>query len=101
MKASISNIKLEQLLNSRRDIVVVDVRSKEEYEHQHIPCAINVPIEIIEAGHFMPESTKLIVTVCGKGGGRSERAANYLGKYYPNESYFLEDGTLGWFQNNS
>ena len=38
----------------------------------------------------------LIVTVCGKGGGRSEGAARRLAESGTAEVGFLEGGTLGW-----
>lgn len=98
MKVSINKANLIQLLENNRKVMVIDVRSNDEYQKQHLPDAINIPIEIIEAGHFVPESDKQIITVCGKGGGRSMLAANYLRENFPNETLFLEGGTLGWFE---
>jgi rhodanese-related sulfurtransferase len=77
------------------------VRSKIDYNEKHISFAGNLPIEIIEAGSFIPEPGKIIITVCGKGGGRSEKAANYLRENNNNEVYFLDGGTLGWLKNES
>lgn len=88
MKTTISRAELNQLLTNK-NIMVIDVRSKEEYDEKHIPFAGNLPIEIIETGRFIPEPLKIIVTVCGKGGGRSERAAKYLREHNKNEVYFL------------
>lgn len=96
MKTSITRAELKQLLEDKVNIMVIDVRNKDEYNDKHIPFAGNLPIEIIEAGNFIPEPDKIIITACGKGGGRSERAANYLREHSKNEVYFLEGGTFEW-----
>lgn len=99
METSITLSELEQLIKSNVDVMVIDVRSREEYHEKHIPIAGNLPVEFIESGNFIPEPEKIIITVCGKGGGRSERAANYLRDHSKNEVFFLEGGTFGWFEN--
>lgn len=97
MKENITRVELKQLLNNGIKPMLLDVRSQEEYSENHLPPAIHVPIETIESGHFVPEPGKILVTICGKGGGRSERAANYLRINFSNEVYFLEGGTQAWF----
>ncbi len=97
MKTTITPAGLKQLLNKGIKPMLLDVRSQEEYSENHLPLAIHVPLETIETGHFVPEPGKIMVTICGKGGGRSERAANYLRKNFSNEVYFLEGGTQAWF----
>lgn len=101
MKTTITRAELKQLLNNKNNIMVIDVRNKEEYNEKHIPFAGNLPIEIIEAGNFIPEPGKIIITACGKGGGRSERAAKYLRESSNNEVYFLDGGTFGWVENEN
>lgn len=101
MKTTITRAELRQLLNNKNNIMVIDVRGKEEYTEKHIPFAGNLPIEIIEAGNFIPEPGKILITACGKGGGRSERAAKYLRENSNNEVYFLDGGTFGWIENEN
>jgi rhodanese-related sulfurtransferase len=98
MKVAITLAELKQLLDKKENILLIDVRNKEEYFEAHIPFAGNLPVEIIESGAFIPEPDKIIITACGKGGGRSERAANYLRENTNNKVYFLEGGTFGWFE---
>ncbi len=99
MKVSMDKETLQQHLQNSTDIVLIDVRSKDEFAERHIPNAIHIPIEMIEAGHFIPDSQKRIITVCARGGGRSERAAAFLRSHFPNDTFFLEGGTTGWFEN--
>lgn len=96
MKTAITPAELKQLLSENKNMIVIDVRIKAEYALHHLPFAGNLPIDSIESGNFIPEPGKLIITVCGKGGGRSERAADYLRNSSNNEVYFLEGGTFGW-----
>jgi len=97
MKTQVTLAELKRWLTSKNNLMLLDVRSKEEYLEKHIPHAEHVPLERIESGDYKPASGKVIVTVCGKGGGRSERAANYLRNIRRYEAYFLEGGTTGWF----
>lgn len=94
---SISKSELKKWILNEQKVVILDVRSHEEYETQHIPNAINVTIEQLENGNVTIENDLLVVTVCGKGGGRSESAAKSIQSYYSNIVYFLEGGTFGWF----
>ncbi len=95
-KNSINLAELNQLLKSIDGVIVTDVRSEEEYKENHIPFAINLSIEKIKLKEISLDLKKTIVTVCGNGGGRSDRAAHFIRENYNVESYFLEEGTFGW-----
>lgn len=97
-KKSINLQELNQLLKGSNAVTVIDVRSEEEYKEKHIPFAINVPIGNLEAKNTSFELRKPVVTVCGSGGGRSDRAANFIRENYNVEAYFLEEGTFGWLK---
>lgn len=100
-KKSINLAELNQLLKNINGVTVIDVRSEEEYKDKHIPFAINLPIEKIETGKAAIDLKKNIVTVCGNGGGRSDRAANFIREIYGVEAFALEGGTFGWIENES
>lgn len=95
-KTSISLVELKQLLDTNKNVRVIDVRSETEYLEKHIPIAINIPIEKIEALDII--KGEIIITACGKGGGRSEKAAKLILNKTNAEVYFLEKGTIGWFE---
>ncbi len=90
--------KLQQLLKqSPEGIIIVDVRSQEEYAEKHIPGAINIPLgELgIRSGELSKES--IIITACGKGGGRSAEAAEKLKQLGFSKTIYLCGGTFGWY----
>lgn len=97
MTKFISKAELENLISKDDKLVIIDVRSIEEFNQHHLPKAINIPLDQFEAESKKFSPNILYVTVCGKGGGRSEQAAQLLIKNGFN-AYFLEDGTLGWFE---
>jgi rhodanese-related sulfurtransferase len=94
---SISKAELKNLIHHEQKVLVIDVRSPEEYQTQHLPMAINLPVGHLESRKLDLEEDVTIVTVCGKGGGRSESAAKFIQSNYSNEVFFLGGGTFGWF----
>ena len=98
----IAREELKQLIETKQQQVkILDVRSKEEYDESHIPGAINIAILEIELASKLFDKSDFVITACGKGGGRSERAAKYLRENSNNEVYFLDGGTFGWVENEN
>ena len=101
MKTQDNSIALETLkqdLANKKEIIIIDVRNLDEYNEKHIPSAISIPLDRLEeiAGAF--GKSKLYVTACGKGGGRSaEGAVKLQGLGF--DAIYLCGGTFGWFDN--
>lgn len=87
---------LKQQMKEDQPILLIDVRSEHEYNDQHIPAAINIPLPQLEAAAVHFSKDQFYVTVCGKGGGRSTEAAEQL-KKAGLVSAWLCNGTSGWF----
>lgn len=69
-----------KMMQSETDVLVVDVRTKEEFDKRHIPGAVLVPIEEIRAGrtdHLLPDKQKTLLLYCWTG-RRAEDAAALL-----------------------
>lgn len=85
-----------QALMKHTEITVIDVRSREEYDRQHVPEAIHIPLIDLSQNSNRISRHILVVTVCGNGGGRSDQAA-YLLRKLNFDARPLCGGTSGWF----
>jgi rhodanese-related sulfurtransferase len=83
-------------LRSLRPLIVVDVRSPSEFAAGHVSGAVNVPLDALDDRHEELRREALLVTVCGKGGGRSERAAERLRELGFKHVRSLCGGTYAW-----
>ncbi|MBI5857737.1 MAG: rhodanese-like domain-containing protein [Sphingobacteriales bacterium] len=83
------------LLQQDKSFLVVDVRSSDEFMGEHIPGAINIPVTELERSFELLSNDSFIITVCGKGGGRSAQAADLL-KQKGFQSGWLCGGITGW-----
>ncbi|HEX5411724.1 MAG TPA: rhodanese-like domain-containing protein [Terriglobia bacterium] len=100
--------RLHSMLGQKGKVLVLDVRTTEEYAKGHIPEAVNVPIdslaEKLPKMHVSKDTT--IVTTC-EHGGRSSRAALELRKMgyratsfcriasWQKDGYKIEQGKTG------
>ena len=76
--------------------VVIDVRSSDEYAARHVDGALHIPLDDLAARASELPRGSVIVTVCGKGGGRSERAAADLRALGFPRAVSLCGGTQAW-----
>jgi len=87
-------------LRQRLDAVVLDVRSPEEFAAGHVEGAINIPVDAIALGVGEIPKDAFVVTACGKGGGRSDSAAEQLRAMGFTSVRPLCGGTQAWLQLN-
>ena len=86
----------KQIMDSREDIVILDVRTQEEYGEKHIPGAVLLPLDDVEqkAHVVLPEKDQTILVYC-RSGRRSKLAAEALVKLgYTNIREF--GGIIHW-----
>ena len=86
----------KKLMDSEKDRIILDVRSREEYDQGHIPGAILIPDTEIEANaaDLLPDKDQLILVYC-RSGRRSKLAAQSLADLgYTNIREF--GGILDW-----
>jgi rhodanese-related sulfurtransferase len=81
-KASFSNITPEEAkksLDTEKDIILLDVRTKEEYETGHIKQSMLIPVDTLktEAEKQLKDKEAKIFVYC-RSGNRSVTAANIL-----------------------
>jgi rhodanese-related sulfurtransferase len=51
----------------RPDVLIIDLRSKEEYEAGHIPTAINIPYEELDDQKCKLEKDTILIFYCDRG----------------------------------
>jgi rhodanese-related sulfurtransferase len=89
---------LQQLIKQSPELLtIIDVRGPEEYAEQHIPGAINIPLDELESRSNELSKQSSIITACGKGGGRSAAAAEKFKQSGFSKAIFLCGGTFGWY----
>jgi phage shock protein E len=85
-----------EMMSKETDYVILDVRTKEEYEQAHIKGAICIPNEEISNKEIssLPDKNQLIMVYC-RSGNRSKQAAAKLVKLgYTNVVEF--GGIIDW-----
>ncbi len=94
---SVSPMEAKTMIEAREDLLVIDVRSPEEYSQGALPGSTLVPFwKVMKGEHGLPKN-KPILLVCAVG-GRSYAAGQYLSmRGYP-EIYNLSGGLSAWAQ---
>ena len=86
----------KKLMDSEEGCIILDVRTREEYDQGHIPGAVLIPNTEIEAkaADLLPDKGQLILVYC-RSGRRSQLAAEALVELgYTNIKEF--GGILDW-----
>ena len=94
-KASIVVAEARRLMASRKDLLLVDIRSPQEFSQGSIAGAQNIPfIDIMEGRHQLPKDKPLLL-ICSIG-GRSFAAVQLLQEKGYTEVYNLDGGLQAW-----
>jgi len=97
--AVVSNIDSEaaEALIDQKDggYLLIDVRTTSEYEADHSPNAIHIPIDELPHRYRELDQTTRIICVC-QAGGRSAAAAEFLTSIGGTEIYNVEGGMSAW-----
>ncbi len=86
-----------KVMAANGDCLIVDVRTENEYAGGHIPNAINVPLDRIEAGDVsdaLPDKQQVILLYC-YAGRRSVEAAKALASLGYTDAYEF-GGIVDW-----
>lgn len=86
---------LKQMISNENDLVIVDVREKEEFAEGHIAGAQLVPLSEFQSRVNELPKDKKVVLVC-LSGSRSSQAAAYLVQLGYNQVFNLDGGMSVW-----
>jgi len=94
---NVTSAEAKQLLDTKKDILVIDVRSEGEYLGGHVPGAVHMPVPEMakKASELKVLSNKPVLVYCASG-GRSPRAVTLLEKLGFTEVYHLSCGISAW-----
>ncbi len=79
---TISSNEAEEIINSGKDVIILDVREEIEYTSGHILNAINLPLGDIESDFLskVTDDKEMTILVYCQSGGRSALASDTLAK---------------------
>ncbi len=89
---------LKRLLREKEDFLLLDVRTKLEYDAEHIPQSVQLDIADTEEAmpRLAPNLSKKIVIYC-HGGERSIEMAEKLHRLGYEHIYYLHKGISQWY----
>lgn len=89
--------KAEEIINTAEDVVVLDVRTPQEFKDGHIENAINIDIfsDDFDAQVEQLDKSKTYVVIC-RSGGRSANASNKMVTMGFEDIYNVEGGFIAW-----
>lgn len=94
-KASLIVADVKKLMASRKDLLLIDVRSPQEFGQGAVAGSKNIPfIDIMEGRHSLPKD-KPVLLICSIG-GRSFAAVQLLQEKGYTEVYNLDGGLQAW-----
>ncbi|MCA1032948.1 rhodanese-like domain-containing protein [Bacillus timonensis] len=87
---------VEMKMKNSKEVVLIDVRQPYEFNSNHLPGAINVPLSSLRRGKGEVPVDKEIILYC-QTGIRSKQAANLIKKKYnPQVLSHLAGGIFAW-----
>ena len=83
---TISSTEAQQMIEDNKDALILDVRTAAEYESGHIPNAVNLSNEDIQAGKVdsLKDKSQLIMVYCRSGNRRLQAAQKLAELGYTN-----------------
>jgi len=92
---TVSVLRAKEMIDIDPSLVILDVRTEEEYAKGHIEGAINIPLEELEQRLDELDRERAILVYCWSG-VRSERACEMLIESGFRKVYNMEGGISAW-----
>ncbi|MBC8018750.1 MAG: rhodanese-like domain-containing protein [Verrucomicrobia bacterium] len=95
---NISSREAKTLMEKKKNIFLLDVRTPQENSQTRLPGSVLIPIGEFERRISEVPKNKTIVVYCAVG-SRSKPVAEYLSKNGYKNVYNMTDGIVGWYRN--
>lgn len=85
---------MQKMIRENPGIVVIDVRTRDEFSYNHLKGAVNIPLQDIceeKVKRYVRNKSNVIIVYC-EYGGRSKKAANKLKKMGYENVFNLDGG---------
>lgn len=104
MNMEIPEIKPKEMyesINRGDEIIILDVRTKEEFDEGYIKDAINLPLDVLENDilKVVPDKRAKVYVYCHSG-ARSEAAVEYMMKQGYSQVFNMINGIAQWESEN-
>ncbi len=94
----ISSREAKTLLETNKNIFLLDVRTPQENRQGRLPGTVLIPINELERRINEVPKSKTVLVYCAVG-SRSKQVAEYLSQNGYKEVYNMADGIVGWYRN--
>lgn len=93
----INSSELNNMIKNKEKFILLDVRTEEEYEENHIPNSLNIPLNNLnlEIEDLLPYKDEKVIIYC-RSGRRSIMAALMLSDNNFKHLYNLKEGIIGY-----
>ena len=94
-RSSLNYLQMNDIIKNNSNVILLDVRSVQEFNEGHLNGAINIPLsELKTKSNIILNKNDLIICYC-QVGERSKKAVNILNKLGFSNVYTLEGGLDG------
>ena len=97
--ASIAPVELQQKIESKEDVLLIDIRSSADFSSVHAAGSVNVPMGVLDKSHVPSQNDKEVFLFC-KGGVRVKTACTKLMDAGAENVVVVEGGTDAWVAAN-
>ena len=95
--SDVSAQEVKRAVEAKDDVIIVDVRTPEEYEAGHLMDSLLLPLDTIgsKASRVIPDKDKKIYVYC-RSGNRSARAVSQLQDLGYKDVHSMDGGMISW-----
>jgi len=95
---NIMSREVKALLDSNKNIYLLDVRTPQEYSQGRLAGSVLIPVGEFERRIGEVPKNKTIIVYCAVG-ARSKPVASFLSQQGYRDVYHMTDGIVGWYRN--